>query len=101
VTLGADVTECLEPSSLVIMRVLFSSSSGAGHFGPMIPFVQALQGRGDDVLVAVPPDRQEQAGALGAEVWLLPDPPEEGVAEVWSRSRLDGRRRWTRRSSPA
>jgi UDP:flavonoid glycosyltransferase YjiC (YdhE family) len=67
------------------VRVLFSSSSGAGHFGPMIPFVQALQSRGDDVLVAVPPARQQQAGALGAELLLLPDPPAEDVAEVWSR----------------
>lgn len=71
--------------SFILMRVLFSSSSGAGHFGPMVPFVQALQSRGDDILVAVPSARQEQAGALGVELLLLPDPPEEDVAEVWSR----------------
>jgi UDP:flavonoid glycosyltransferase YjiC (YdhE family) len=70
---------------LVIVRVLFSSSSGAGHFGPVVPFVRALQGRGDDILVAVPPPRREQARALGAELLLLPDPPEQDVAEVWSR----------------
>jgi UDP:flavonoid glycosyltransferase YjiC (YdhE family) len=72
---------------LVLVRVLCSSSSGAGHFGPMVPFVRALQSRGDDVLVAVPPARQEQAGALEAELLPLPDPPEEDVAEVWSRVR--------------
>ena len=75
------------PSILVLVRVLFSSSSGAGHFGPLVPFVQAWQSRGDDVLVAVPPARQEQAAALGVELLLLPDPPQEDVAEVWSRVR--------------
>jgi UDP:flavonoid glycosyltransferase YjiC (YdhE family) len=51
----------------------------------MIPFIQALQSRGDDILLAVPPARRQQAGALGVEVLLLPDPPPNDVAEVWSR----------------
>jgi len=59
----------------------------AGHFGPVIPFVQALRGRGDEVLVAVPQARWEQARALGAALLLLPDPPAEEVAEVWARFR--------------
>lgn len=67
------------------MRVLFSSSSGAGHFGPVVPFVQALLSRGDDVLIAVPSVRQEQASALRAEMAVLPDPPAQEVAQVWAR----------------
>ncbi|MCD5351445.1 glycosyltransferase [Kineosporia mesophila] len=53
----------------------------------MIPFVEALLRRGDDVLVAVPAVRRAQADALGARVLLLPDPSEADVAEVWSRVR--------------
>lgn len=69
------------------MRVLVSSSSGAGHFGPLIPFVQALQNRGDEVLLAVPPARRQQAEALGGPVLPLPDPPKEAVDEIWERVR--------------
>ncbi len=64
-----------------------SSSSGAGHFGPLIPFVQALKNRGDEILLAVPPARRRQAEALGVGMLELPDPPKAELDEVWERVR--------------
>ncbi len=36
------------------MRVLVCTTAGAGHFGPMVPFAEALRIAGHDVLVAAP-----------------------------------------------
>jgi UDP:flavonoid glycosyltransferase YjiC (YdhE family) len=36
------------------MRILFSTTAGAGHLGPLVPFARALQRAGHDVLVAAP-----------------------------------------------
>ncbi len=36
------------------MRVLVSTTAGAGHFGPLLPFARALVVQGHDVLVAAP-----------------------------------------------
>jgi UDP:flavonoid glycosyltransferase YjiC (YdhE family) len=37
------------------MRVLFASTQGAGHFGPLIPFVEACRRHGHEILVVGPP----------------------------------------------
>jgi UDP:flavonoid glycosyltransferase YjiC (YdhE family) len=36
------------------VRVLFSTTAGAGHFGPLVPFAQACQAAGHEVMVAAP-----------------------------------------------
>jgi UDP:flavonoid glycosyltransferase YjiC (YdhE family) len=36
------------------MRVLFSTTAGAGHFGPMLPFARACRAAGHDVVVVAP-----------------------------------------------
>jgi UDP-N-acetylglucosamine:LPS N-acetylglucosamine transferase len=33
------------------MRVLVTTTGGAGHFGPLVPFVDALVAAGDEVLI--------------------------------------------------
>ena len=38
------------------MRVLFASTRGAGHFGPLVPFLDAFTGAGHEVLVVGPPE---------------------------------------------
>jgi UDP:flavonoid glycosyltransferase YjiC (YdhE family) len=38
------------------MRTLIASTAGSGHFGPLVPFADALIARGDDVLQVVPPE---------------------------------------------
>jgi UDP:flavonoid glycosyltransferase YjiC (YdhE family) len=39
---------------VVAMRVLLSTTSGAGHFRPLLPFARALQRAGHDVVCAAP-----------------------------------------------
>jgi UDP:flavonoid glycosyltransferase YjiC (YdhE family) len=36
------------------MRVLFATTAGAGHFGPLIPFARAALSVGHEVAVAAP-----------------------------------------------
>ena len=55
------------------MRVLVSSTRGAGHFAPLVPFAQACL-RGHEVLVAGPPDLEGTVAAAGFEYWPF-DPP--------------------------
>jgi hypothetical protein len=63
------------------MRLLVTSTSGAGHYGPLAPFVRSFLTGGHDVLVAGPP-------ALGpsvvdAEFWPVDDPPRAEMATVF------------------
>jgi hypothetical protein len=37
------------------VRVLFASTRGAGHFRPLVPFIDAAQRNGHEVLVVGPP----------------------------------------------
>ncbi|MDA0166906.1 glycosyltransferase [Solirubrobacter ginsenosidimutans] len=63
------------------MRVLIASTGGHGHFGPLLPFADALADRGDDVLLAVPPEL-EATVAAGRHAYRL------GAAaprEIWAR----------------
>ena len=36
------------------MRILFASTAGAGHFGPLVPFAEAARGSGHHIRVAAP-----------------------------------------------
>lgn len=65
------------------MRLLITSTAGAGHYGPMVPFIQAFLRGGHEVLVAGP-------AGLGpsvrdTEFWPVGDPPPEEMAEVYDR----------------
>ncbi|MFE3904224.1 glycosyltransferase [Streptomyces sp. NPDC059153] len=78
------------------MRVLFASTSGSGHFHPLLPFIDACTARGDDVLVVAPARLEallatrEQPYRIGAEppdeelgpmmARVLELPPDDGVA---------------------
>jgi hypothetical protein len=63
------------------MRVLFASTQGAGHFGPLVPFIEASQRRGHEILVVGPPTLDARgypfrAGAV---------PPPETLGPLWER----------------
>jgi L-noviosyl transferase len=49
------------------MKVLFSSTPLAGHFGPMVPFVLSLLGSGHEVMVAAPSALGPSVAAAGAD----------------------------------
>ena len=61
------------------MRVLFASTRGAGHFNPLVPFIDAHRRAGHDVLVVGPPalDAGDHPVRVGEE------PPEEVLGPVW------------------
>ena len=67
------------------MRALFSSTRGAGHFNPLVPFARAFQRAGHDVLVAGPPDLARPAADAGFDFWQFDPPPEDELRAVWSR----------------
>jgi hypothetical protein len=65
------------------VRALVSCSiGGAGHLGPLRPFVDALLQGGDEVLLVVPPSLEDQAAAFGCRVEIGGEPPEAEVAPV-------------------
>ena len=67
------------------MRVLVSSTAGAGHFNPLVPFVDAFARRGDDLLLVVPPGLEAAAEATGQPVRIGGAPPADELAAVWDR----------------
>ncbi len=65
------------------MRILVTSTSGAGHYGPLAPFVRSFRRCGHEVLVAGP-------ASLGPSVrdagfWPVADPPAQEMAAVYAR----------------
>ncbi|MGH3759246.1 glycosyltransferase [Actinophytocola sp.] len=65
------------------MRVLVTSTSGAGHYGPLAPFVRSLRRGGHDVLVAAPDSLRPSV--RDAEFWPVADPPAEELAAAHGR----------------
>jgi len=63
------------------MRILFASTQGAGHFGPLIPFIEACTRSNHEILIVGPPTLKARgypfrAGAV---------PPDELLGPVWGR----------------
>ena len=67
------------------MRVLFSSTRGAGHFNPLVPFIEACVRTGHEVLVAGPPPLAETVARAGYRYWPGAVPPEDELGAVWGR----------------
>jgi UDP:flavonoid glycosyltransferase YjiC (YdhE family) len=62
------------------VRVLFASTQGAGHFGPLIPFIDSCLTKGHEVLIVGPPTLKArgypfEAGAV---------PPDEILGPLWA-----------------
>ncbi|HEY7455103.1 MAG TPA: glycosyltransferase [Thermoleophilaceae bacterium] len=67
------------------MRALFSSTRGAGHFNPLVPFARAFERAGHQVLVAGPPDLTAPVEGAGFSYWRFDPPPEEELGPIWAR----------------
>lgn len=65
------------------MRALFSSTRGAGHFNPLVPFARAVERAGHELLFAGPPDLAEPVEAAGFGFWRFDPPPEDELGAVW------------------
>jgi UDP:flavonoid glycosyltransferase YjiC (YdhE family) len=67
------------------MRVLIASGPGAGHVTPLLAFVDALAGRGDEVLLVVAPELAATAAATGQPYRLGARPPADVLDPLWAR----------------
>lgn len=67
------------------MRVLATTTRGAGHFGPMVPFLHALKRAGHDVLVAVPEPATAMVEREGFELRATAEPPRDELGAVFGR----------------
>jgi UDP:flavonoid glycosyltransferase YjiC (YdhE family) len=67
------------------VRVLVASTGGAGHFGPLVPFIDALGRRGDEVLLVVAPELERTVASMGHAFRLTEEPPADEVDALWER----------------
>jgi UDP:flavonoid glycosyltransferase YjiC (YdhE family) len=67
------------------VRALFSSTRGAGHFNPLVPFARAFERAGHEVLFAGPPDLGAAVEAAGFDFWEFDPPPADELGEIWER----------------
>jgi UDP:flavonoid glycosyltransferase YjiC (YdhE family) len=56
------------------MRILFCSTAGAGHVGPLLPVARALAARDHEVLFLLPPEGRRLAEDAGFAVHEAPPP---------------------------
>ncbi|CAA9487637.1 MAG: Putative glycosyltransferase [uncultured Solirubrobacteraceae bacterium] len=64
---------------------MFACTSGAGHFHPMVPFIDACRRDGHEVLVIGPPPLAETVQRAGYPWWVGAAPPEDELGQVWAR----------------
>ncbi len=67
------------------MRVLFSTTAGAGHFGPMVPFAKACRDAGHEVKVAAPASFAPAVAATGLDHAPFADVPPEVMGAIFGR----------------
>jgi UDP:flavonoid glycosyltransferase YjiC (YdhE family) len=65
------------------VRVLFATTAGAGHFGPLAPFADACRRQGHEVLVAAPASFAGFVERAGYPFRPFDDPAEEDIRPVW------------------
>jgi UDP:flavonoid glycosyltransferase YjiC (YdhE family) len=67
------------------VRVLFTSTQGAGHYEPLTPFIEGCLRVGHEVHVVVPPELEATVAAAGYPHTIGQDPPPAELAAAWSR----------------
>src|ERR1700689_5047502 len=68
------------------MRLLLCSTGLAGHFNPLVPFIDAARDRGDEVFVVVPPSLAAEVQALGVAHYLSDPPDPTKSKDLWRRA---------------
>ena len=69
------------------MRILFATTRGAGHVGPLIPFAHACRRAGHDVLIVAPRSAWQHVARAKLPFSGVEDPDEDVLAPVWDRVR--------------
>ncbi len=67
------------------MRVLFSTTAGSGHFGPLIPFADACRRAGHEVVVAAPESFAAEVDRAGFVHRPFADAPPEMWGAIMAR----------------
>ena len=67
------------------MRVLFSTTAGSGHFGPLIPFARACVDAGHLVKVAAPASFATEVSRAGLDHAPFDDVPPDVIGPVFGR----------------
>lgn len=67
------------------MRVLFSTTAGAGHFGPMVPIATACRDAGHEVKVAAPASFAAAVSGAGLDHAPFADVPPEVMGPIFGR----------------
>jgi hypothetical protein len=67
------------------LRILFATTRGAGHFNPLVPFIDAALREGHEVLVAGPLVLGETVERAGYSFWPCEAPPEHLLGPTWGR----------------
>jgi UDP:flavonoid glycosyltransferase YjiC (YdhE family) len=67
------------------LRILFASTRGAGHFNPLVPFIEAALREGHEILVVAPPDLAGSVERAGYPFWPCDVPPEHLLGPTWGR----------------
>jgi len=71
--------------TLVAMRMLFATTAGTGHFGPMVPVARACAEAGHEVRVAAPQSFASHVARAGLEHVPFDDVPPEVMGPVFAR----------------
>src|SRR6478736_2162532 len=69
------------------MRVLFSSTRGAGHLQPLLPYARALVARRHEVAVAAPEEVGKTLRDAGLPHLPFDHPGDDLLAPIWARLR--------------
>lgn len=73
------------------MRILFASTRGAGHIGPLVPFAHACVAARHEVRVATAPSAAHHVRRAGLPYVPLDEPDEEVMAPAWAKVRATPR----------
>jgi UDP:flavonoid glycosyltransferase YjiC (YdhE family) len=68
-----------------LMRILFATTRGAGHVGPLTPFAHACVAAGHEVLVAAAPSTEPHVRRAGLPFAAVGEPDEATMAAIWER----------------
>ncbi|MGS0684893.1 glycosyltransferase [Nakamurella sp. GG22] len=66
------------------MKILFASTGGAGHFTPLVPWIDESLRRGHDVLVVGPPGLAATVDQRNLPLRVGASPPEQQVGKIWA-----------------
>ena len=67
------------------MRILFATTRGAGHLGPLVPFAHACAAAGHEVRVAAAPSVEHHVRRAGLPYLHLDEPDEAIMAAAWEK----------------